>query len=196
MDQLTSLGWETNKGESPKNPEIIIDSSNLPLISNDQGKEVGCCWVVCRMRTRTLGTLSVFAKLELVCNFLVSSNISGCEFASLIPRWRIFDWKFFGVSYSYVVNKLQIVRDGFDSRLEQIVFDVFTGWLPTRRVQAHFAVSLNYCSILCICFVIANTSGWSVEGKELGLLSKMKIERQKFLSLNSISKKVDLILNF
>ena len=34
------------------------------------------------------------------------------------------------------------VRDGFDSRLEPIAFDILTGWLLTRKAQAHFAVSL------------------------------------------------------
>ena len=41
-------------------------------------------------------------------------------------------------------RRWQILRDGFDSRLEPIAFDIFNGWLLTRRAQAHFAVSLNY----------------------------------------------------
>ena len=28
------------------------------------------------------------------------------------------------------------------------IFDMYTGWLLTRRAQIHFAVSLNYCWIL------------------------------------------------
>ena len=37
-----------------------------------------------------------------------------------------------------------ILRDGFDSRLEPIAFDICNGWLLTQRAQGHFAVSLNY----------------------------------------------------
>ena len=44
---------------------------------------------------------------------------------------------------SDIARKLQILRDGFDSRLEPIAFDIYTGWLLTRRTQAHFAVSLD-----------------------------------------------------
>ena len=44
-------------------------------------------------------------------------------------------------------RRLQILRDGFDSRLEPIVFDMYTRRLLTRRARAHFAVFLNYCSI-------------------------------------------------
>ena len=40
-------------------------------------------------------------------------------------------------------RSLQILRDGFDSQLESIAFDIFTTWLLTPRAQAHFAVSLN-----------------------------------------------------
>ena len=43
------------------------------------------------------------------------------------------------------MRRLQILRDGFDSRLEPIAFDIITEWLLTRRAQAHFAVSLNHC---------------------------------------------------
>ena len=45
-------------------------------------------------------------------------------------------------------SRLQILRDGFDSWLELIAFDMFTGWLLTRWAQAHSAVSLNYIWIL------------------------------------------------
>ena len=48
---------------------------------------------------------------------------------------------------SSTARRSQILRDGFDSRLEPIAFDIYTGWLLTRRAQAHFAISLNYCSI-------------------------------------------------
>ena len=51
-------------------------------------------------------------------------------------------------SFCGSVPWLQILRDGFDSRLEPIAFDIFTGWLLTRRAQAYFTVSLNYCSII------------------------------------------------
>ena len=44
-------------------------------------------------------------------------------------------------------RRLQIPSDGFDSRLEPITFDIYTGWLLTRRAQAHCTVSLNYCWI-------------------------------------------------
>ena len=37
---------------------------------------------------------------------------------------------------SGTVRRLQILRDGFDSRLEQIVLDVHIEWLLTRRAQA------------------------------------------------------------
>ena len=46
---------------------------------------------------------------------------------------------------SGTARRSQILRDGFDSRLESIAFDIHTGWLLTRRAQAHFAVSFNYC---------------------------------------------------
>ena len=45
---------------------------------------------------------------------------------------------------SSTARRRQILRDGFDSRLEPIAMDIFNGWLLTRRAQAHFAVSLNY----------------------------------------------------
>ena len=45
---------------------------------------------------------------------------------------------------SCTAHRLRILRDGFDSRLGPIAFDKYTGWLLTRRAQAHFAVSLNY----------------------------------------------------
>ena len=48
---------------------------------------------------------------------------------------------------SGTARRWQILRDGFDSRLEPIAFDICNGWLLTRRAQAHFAVSLNYCWI-------------------------------------------------
>ena len=44
-------------------------------------------------------------------------------------------------------RRLQILRVGFDSRQESITFDVYTGWLLTRRAQAHLTISLNCCSI-------------------------------------------------
>ena len=37
----------------------------------------------------------------------------------------------------------QVLRDGFDSRLEPIAFDIYIGWLLIGSVQAHFAVFLN-----------------------------------------------------
>ena len=46
---------------------------------------------------------------------------------------------------SGIARRLQVVRDGFDSRLKPIIFDMSHWWLLTRRAQAHFAVSLNYC---------------------------------------------------
>ena len=46
---------------------------------------------------------------------------------------------------SGTARRWQILRGGFDSRLEPIAFD--NGRLLTRRAQTHFAVSLNYCSI-------------------------------------------------
>ena len=33
--------------------------------------------------------------------------------------------------------------NGFDSRLEPIAFEIDTGWLLTRKTQAHFAVSFK-----------------------------------------------------
>ena len=50
---------------------------------------------------------------------------------------------------SGTARRWQILRDGFDSRLEPIALRLYTGWLLTRRVQALFAVSLNYCWIFC-----------------------------------------------
>ena len=44
----------------------------------------------------------------------------------------------------------QILYHGFDSRLEPITFDIYTGWLLTRRAQTYFAISLNYCSIFSL----------------------------------------------
>ena len=48
---------------------------------------------------------------------------------------------------SATARRWQIQRDGFDSRLQPIALDIYTGWLLTRTVQAHFAVSLNCCWI-------------------------------------------------
>ena len=45
---------------------------------------------------------------------------------------------------SGIVRTLHILRDRFDSRLEPSASNIFTRRLLTRRVQAHFAVSLNY----------------------------------------------------
>ena len=42
---------------------------------------------------------------------------------------------------SHTGLRQQILRDGFNSWLKPIAFDVSTGWLLTRRAQAHFAVS-------------------------------------------------------
>ena len=42
---------------------------------------------------------------------------------------------------SGTAGRLQILCDGFDSRLEPIIFDMYNGWLLTRRAQAHFADS-------------------------------------------------------
>ena len=53
--------------------------------------------------------------------------------------------KFSGWNFSGTARRRQILRDGFDSRLEPIAFDIRNGWLLTRRAQAHFAVSLHYC---------------------------------------------------
>ena len=52
-----------------------------------------------------------------------------------------------------IARRLQILRDGFDSRLEPIAFDIYTGWLLTQKAQAHFAVSLNYGFQFNIVFV-------------------------------------------
>ena len=38
---------------------------------------------------------------------------------------------------SDIVCKLQLQRDGFDSRLEPIASGIFTRWLLTRRARAH-----------------------------------------------------------
>ena len=46
---------------------------------------------------------------------------------------------------SGINRRLQILSDGFDLRLEPIAFDIYIGCLLTRRAQAYFAVSLNYC---------------------------------------------------
>ena len=45
---------------------------------------------------------------------------------------------------SGTARRSQILCDGFDSRLELVAFDMYTGWLLTQKAQAHFAVSLNY----------------------------------------------------
>ena len=45
------------------------------------------------------------------------------------------------VVFGMDARRLQILRDGFDPRLEPIAFDIYTGWLLTRRAQAHFAIS-------------------------------------------------------
>ena len=42
----------------------------------------------------------------------------------------------------------QIVRDGFDSQLAPIVFNMYVKWLLTRRAQAYFAISLNLLNFL------------------------------------------------
>ena len=50
--------------------------------------------------------------------------------------------------HSGIAHRLRILSDGFDSRLEPIAFDIYTGWLLTRRAQARFAVSLNLLNFL------------------------------------------------
>ena len=57
---------------------------------------------------------------------------------------------YFGLTATWpsgTARRWQILRDGFDSRLEPIAFDICNRWLLTRRAQAHFAISLNYCWI-------------------------------------------------
>ena len=49
--------------------------------------------------------------------------------------------------HSLATRRIRILRDGFDSRLQPIAFDIYTRWLLTRRAQAHFAVSLNYYTV-------------------------------------------------
>ena len=46
-----------------------------------------------------------------------------------------------------VAHRLQTLKDGFGLRLELVAFNKYAGWLLTRRAQAHFTVSFNYCSI-------------------------------------------------
>ena len=43
---------------------------------------------------------------------------------------------------SGIARRSHILRDGSGSRLEPIAFDIYLGWLRTRRAQAHFAVFL------------------------------------------------------
>ena len=43
------------------------------------------------------------------------------------------------------LRRLQILRNGFDSRLGPISFDINIVCLLTRKLQAHFAFFLNYC---------------------------------------------------
>ena len=66
-------------------------------------------------------------------HILVSTNIGKYKFCDLFCS-------------AGITRRLQVVRGGFDSRLEPSVFDIFTGWLLTRRAQPHFAISLNYWS--------------------------------------------------
>ena len=41
-------------------------------------------------------------------------------------------------------TQVQILCDGFDSRLESIAFDIYIGWLLIRTAQARLAISLQY----------------------------------------------------
>ena len=41
-------------------------------------------------------------------------------------------------------TQVQILCDGFDSRLESIAFDIYIRWLLIRTTQARLAVSLQY----------------------------------------------------
>ena len=51
----------------------------------------------------------------------------------------------FGDLQNSTARRLLILREGFDPQLESIAFDIYTGWLLTRKAQAHLAISLNYC---------------------------------------------------
>ena len=48
------------------------------------------------------------------------------------------------MAWRYCAQVVDPIRHRFDSRLEPIAFDIYTGLLLTQRTQAHFAVSLNY----------------------------------------------------
>ena len=43
MDQLTSLGWQTNKetGAKTVDAEVVLDAANIPLTKTEDGDEVG-----------------------------------------------------------------------------------------------------------------------------------------------------------
>ena len=80
------------------------------------------------------------------------------------------DYKFYillAARPSGTALKRQILRDEFDLGLEPIAFDIYTGWLLTRRAQAYFAVSsitvdflvqynLKITTVICL-FIYKNT---------------------------------------
>ena len=74
-----------------------------------------------------------------------------CEYLKVFKAWTRTVLRHLLATWpSGIARRWQILRDGFDSRLEPIAYDIFTGWLLTRRAQAHFAVSLNNCWILSL----------------------------------------------
>ena len=70
------------------------------------------------------------------CNALANALAHACSCA-------------FSVNAPYRAQVIQILHDGFDSRLEPIALLIKTRWLLTRRTLVHLAVSfnlLNFCS--------------------------------------------------
>ena len=75
---------------------------------------------------------------------------------------------------SGTASRWQVLRDGFDSRLEPIAFDIYTGRLLTRRAQAHFAVSLNYCWIFSLIW-LAEPKSLEIDGCQRTISNREKL---------------------
>ena len=52
------------------------------------------------------------------------------------------------IPYQFIIRRLHIRYDGFDSQQEPLAFDIYTELLLTQRAQAHFAVSINLLNFL------------------------------------------------
>ena len=81
-----------------------------------------------------------------------------------------------------IARWLQILRDEFDSRLEPIAFDIYTGWLLTRRARFGsmcMATSININVFLFVTKLNMLQASWL---KEL-IINKWRLLKQMVFSL-------------